>query len=493
MGRKSLKNQARELLSRLKDADLQELLGEFTLGEPTNSYESVENILKKECPYCNSTNNIKRGKNNIGLTIFMCKDCGKRFNILSKTPLEKTPYSWTVWVNVLEMMLKNQSIENTTYHLISKKLVDKIDYLTVSAMENKLRNSFIKMPLPFMTGVVQCDEKHFKESQKGVKDPIDVLDYSGTSRRRGRKRYEASKYGTMGPEFSTVCCVLDGSGHSIAKVLTMGRMQLESFEDEIASHFKDITFLCSDMNPIYTQYASINKIPQYVQNSNYHDVMKKCSTKAKRIAAYEQDKLEYIVGAGIMHYDKMLNFKRTNKLTINGINGYHSELERYINRIAKGVSTKHLQSWVSFFNYRNNYRVDNGHSPNSYIDAELILIEILKLRNPITIDDIKFQKDLTKKNTKRYTQKFITRTVAARKKSNDKHLKFTEEDGVWVVDKRKSIALLPEYKRRILAKELGIRPFSPTAVCSSDLKKMLLTSPKLEEYLYILANGKTEI
>lgn len=278
----------------------------------------------------------------------------------------------------------------------------------------------------------------------------------------------------------------------MAKVITMGRMELETFEDEIAPHFKDITFLCSDMNPIYTQYASIHKIPQYVCNSEYHKIMKKCSTKVQKVTAYEQNKLDYIVGAGIMNYDKMVNFRNTNKLTINGVNSYHSELERYINRIAKGVSTKHLQAWVSFFNYRNNFRIDNGYSPTSYADAEIILIELLKLRNPIKIEDIKYQKDTTKKNSKRYTQKFITATVAARQKSNNPFIKFTEEDGVWIINKKKSLDLLPEYKRRMLAKELGIKPYSPTAINSKELKAKLLALPNLEDSLYILASGNPE-
>ena len=493
MGRKSKKQLAIELLEQLSKDDLQDVLGRFKLGSPSNSYESVENVIKHVCPRCLSEKTIKKGKNNVGLTIFLCKDCGRKFNLLSHTPLEKTKYDWNVWVSVLEQMLKNQSIEKTLAHLIDSRVISNINYSTVSIMEHKLRNSFIDMPLPDLKGVVQCDEKHFKESQKGFRDPVDVLDPDGIIRRKGRRRSVPSKYGTMGPEFSTICCALDSDGHSIAKVITMGRMELESFEDEIASHFKDVSFVCSDMNPIYTQYSSINKIPQYVCNSEYHTIMKKCTTKAQKVNAYENNKLDYIVGAGIMNYDKMVNFRNTNKLTINGINGYHAELERYINRIAKGVSTKHLQAWVSFFNYRNNFRIDNGRAPVSYIDAERILIDILKRRNPIKVGDVKYQKDLTKKNSKRYTQKFITATVAARKKSNDPYLKFTEEDGIWVVDKRKSLALLPEYKRRLLAKELGIRPFSPTSISSADLKKKLLAFPNLEESLYILANGSPEV
>ncbi len=338
-------------------------------------------------------------------------------------------------------------------------------------MCNKLRNSFNYMPLPTLSGIVQCDEKHFHESQKGVKSPIDVLDTTRTTHRKGRERTTASKYGTMGPEFATVCCAIDGTGHSIAKVVTMGRMDLYDFEKNIAPYLKDIAFLCSDMNPIYTQYASIHKIAQYVQNSSCHKIIEKCKSAKARQTAYEQNKLDYVVGAGIMSYDKMCKFRDANKLTINGVNGYHSGLERYINRIAKGVSTKHLQAWVSFYNYRNNFRIDHGYNPTVYPDAEAIMIEILKLKIPITIEDIKYQKDTTKLQEPKYTKKFIARTVNARIKSNNPYIKFTEEDGIWVVDKRTSINLLPEYKRRELAKALKIKPFSPIAVSSSDLKK----------------------
>ncbi len=476
------------MLKQLNADDLREVLEAFDLGSPKNSYENVESLLNKECPYCHSAEHIRKGKNNLGLTIFKCKHCGKKFNILSQTPLEKTPYSWNIWVTILEKMLTNQSILTTRKYLIDNELVDRIDKLTVSAMMNKLRFSFEYMPLPTLNGVVQCDEKHFKESQKGVKDPIDVLDPERIKRRTGKRRAVASEYGTMGPEFATVCCAVDSSRHSVAKVVTMGQMSLEDFEDNIAIHFGNVSFLCSDMNTVYTQYASIHKTAQYVCNSDYHKMIAKCDTPAKLQAAYEQDKLDYVVGVGVMSYDKMVKFRDSNGLTINGVNAYHSGLERHINSFARGVSTNHLQSWVSFYNYINNFRVDYGYKPSTYSDAEIILIEILKLRIPITVADVKNKKDTTKIKTKRYTKQFIAKTVAARNKSNNPYIKFSEEDGVWIINKRATIYALPEYKRRMLAKELKIKPFSPIAVSSADIKKQLLAHPKIEEALYALAN-----
>ena len=44
----------------------------------------------------------------------------------------------------------------------------------------------------------------------------------------------------------------------------------------------------------------------------------------------------------------------------------------------------------------------------------------------------------------------------------------------------------------MLAKEMKIKPFSPTAISLPDLKKKLLADKTLEEHLYILATGKAE-
>lgn len=85
------------------------------------------------------------------------------------------------------------------------------------------------------------------------------------------------------------------------------------------------------------------------------------------------------------------------------------------------------------------------------------------------------------------------RIRADAQKSNNPLIKFTEEDGIWMVNKRKSLELLPEYKRRMLAKEIGIKPYSSTAISSKDLKAKLLALPNLEDALYVLANGDPKI
>ena len=60
-------------------------------------------------------------------------------------------------------------------------------------------------------------------------------------------------------------------------------------------------------------------------------------------------------------------------------------------------------------------------------------------------------------------------------------IKFTEEDGVWLVIKKKSLELLPEYKRRMLAKKLGVNPYSANSIGAKDLKARLLVILNLED------------
>ena len=122
--------------------------------------------------------------------------------------------------------------------------------------------------------------------------------------------------------------------------------------------------------------------------------------------------------------------------------------------------------------------------PTSYSDAEKILIEMIKLRKDFDIDDIKTMKDLTRKVPARYTKKLITWTVNARAKSNNPAALLSADEGVASLNPKVFVDALPEYKRRLLAKSIGIKPFSPVAVSSKELKKKLLAHPDLMDGIY---------
>ena len=76
----------------------------------------------------------------------------------------------------------------------------------------------------------------------------------------------------------------------------------------------------------------------------YFKNKKKCNTQVKINTAYIHDKLDYIVGMGQLSYKELQKIKKEKGLNISKVNAYCNELEFLINRVARGVSTKHLQS-----------------------------------------------------------------------------------------------------------------------------------------------------
>lgn len=142
------------------------------------------------------------------------------------------------------------------------------------------------------------------------------------------------------------------------------------------------------------------------------------------------------------------------------------------------------------YNYINNFKTLNNRYPLSYKDAENTLIEMIKIRKDINVDDIKTMKDLTKKVPSRYTKKLITWTVNARIKSNNPYAMLSSEQGSGSLNLKQFVDALPEYKRRILAKNLKIKPYSPIAVSSKELKKKLLSHPNLENAVFKMIGSR---
>ena len=64
------------------------------------------------CPYCGSENIFKRGKRG-DIQRFQCKDCGKNFTLFTGTILEKTRFSWPVWVGILWATINSLSLKDT--------------------------------------------------------------------------------------------------------------------------------------------------------------------------------------------------------------------------------------------------------------------------------------------------------------------------------------------------------------------------------------------
>lgn len=120
------------------------------------------------CAHCDSSNIIKRGKNNTReyCQRYECKDCNKRFDDLTNTVFSGHHEPLKVWIIFLYFMGLNLSTAQ-----ISKELsLNKDDAYYMSDI---LRSGVVeKKPDPELEEEVECDEVYVVAGHKGKPDAV---------------------------------------------------------------------------------------------------------------------------------------------------------------------------------------------------------------------------------------------------------------------------------------------------------------------------------
>lgn len=79
-----------------------------------HDFKSFESLLKKdkkiECPKCHSSDISKNGKDRNGTQRFICKSCGKNFNISAGTLFFSSKINIKAWYAFLECILNGTSV-----------------------------------------------------------------------------------------------------------------------------------------------------------------------------------------------------------------------------------------------------------------------------------------------------------------------------------------------------------------------------------------------
>lgn len=182
-----------------------------------------------------------------------CPECSHRFSSFSGTLLEKTNYSWDIWVEVIASMLSGTSIEKTVQIIRDDHHCPIIDKDTIHRMRLKVMAAASRIKPPVLTGIVQIDDMFVRESQKASRKLENTLPTDIQPRREPRYGEQPSIIGVRSPEFATITCMTDGSGHCACGVLGMGVISPEVLYDFIAAYTGDISFFCSDADATYAQ------------------------------------------------------------------------------------------------------------------------------------------------------------------------------------------------------------------------------------------------
>ena len=436
----------------------------------------LENHKLKTCPHCGSEEFIRYGKEAGGLVCFKCKKCGRKFNVLTGTFLEKAHWSWELWVHVLQMTLNGISLENMVGALQKDYGCTGIDIKTVWQWRLKLLHALASMPEPTLTGVIQVDETYVRECQKGSKHLVSYL--GNGSFRIPRYGYRPSLLGTMGPEFCTVVTAVDDRGYCICKVLGMGKITEQLFFDYFDEHIESPDYICSDSFSLYSRYCEKKGYKHYVRPSRYNKTLDDngyhtalpfsgplTEDEAKENhkilkALYSQRLIDYIED-DYCDYDQFNAVKKAAHLSLGRVNELHSDIKNYLYKKKTNVSSKYLQDYVSAFAYVRNWRVAHGHYPSSYTDAMEIFLELLCHRgNHYTKNTIRASKLVLPKPTGRFVAMLKKQTDSIRKEICVPVFKLDVEDGLCSFDRRAFLNALPRSALHKICHENGIRGYS---------------------------------
>lgn len=223
-----------ELLSLVKELP-EEYLNEALerIKEIKERADSAENTSDTTCVRCGSALVVRNGHKH-RKQAYLCRNCGKSFVSTTKSAIQNSECSETVWKQVVRDTVEGVSIDKTAENLgLHHETVFNMRHKILYAIEQTL----IAEPVG-MTGVCEADETYVLESQKGTKIPDD---YHRGARKHGAK---ASKRG-ISDEYICVCASVTGMGENLAVAVNRaspsGEEILEVFGEKVN---KDTVLLC---------------------------------------------------------------------------------------------------------------------------------------------------------------------------------------------------------------------------------------------------------
>ena len=260
------------------------------------------------CPFCGSVKIIKNGHDKNKVQIYSCKDCFRKFNSCSNTPLAHTKLTYDQILIFFECMNDKLSIRKTAARMQCNKItVFLLRHKVLECISTIRKNTKLE-------GKTEADEVYKSINLKGTK--LEKMP------RKSKKR--SSKGGSKrGISNHQVCIAsaIDEIDNFFMEIVGTGPITSEQVTNVFKDKAKNINCLITDCKSSYEKFAHDNNI-----------------------------KLEQI---------KSGTYINTNGDNLGNINSLHSELATFLSHF-KGVSTKHLQHYLDWFCFQKiiNYTVE---------------------------------------------------------------------------------------------------------------------------------------
>jgi transposase-like protein len=261
--------------------------------------ELADSSHRKECPYCNSANVYKRGKQN-DVQMYQCKECNKWYSATTGTPL------WDIkkkekWQHYLQCMQQGMSIKKTAKEV-------GISIQTSFTWRHKILSVLNEQVPEKLGAVVECDEMELALSNKGERN----------LKRKPRKRGSDFKRNDGGKRNVTtvqVVTAVDRDGSKYLRAVKSKRLTGKQIKTAIGKKMDKGATLITDEHPSYKKF-----------------IKTKAGIKHKTVNAKDH----------VNPLDKTIHLQK--------VNNTHKQLRDFLTRF-NGVSSKYLQNYLNWYAY----------------------------------------------------------------------------------------------------------------------------------------------
>jgi transposase-like protein len=281
--------------------------------------EVLQDRGKKPCPFCESKQVYKRGKqNNVQMYQCQSKDCKKWYSETTGTPL------WDIklkskWQGYLRCMEQGMTLKATAKEL-------KISIQTSFDWRHKILCSLTTFVPQRLSGIVESDEFEIALSNKGQRN----------LERKPRKRGTDFKRNNQ-EEITVVQVVtaIERGGQTYLKAVESKRLTTQEITQAFDGKLQEGTLLITDSHKSYKSFAKENP-----------------ELKHKTFIAKD-------------HVNK-----EDKKIHVQTVNNKHKKLKQFLDPF-NGVSSKYLQNYLNWFAYAQKLR-ESKHTLKQWIIAGMI-------------------------------------------------------------------------------------------------------------------------
>lgn len=247
--------QMRELRRRLRELDARtELLARI---------DARAQALER-CVHCGATAPQRWGETRTGLQRLRCRGCRRTFSAASGTALARVRHPEKVQLMLADMLSRTPS----SCRALAVRLG--VDKMTVWRWRQRILAALIGVGATLLHGIVEADEKFFRESRKGSREWVNHERNPALFPRPDRPRWrDYRRLGLLRPAGVSrwqipVLTLTDRGGARRADMLPDRRAQ--SLVALLDRHVGQDAVLCSDGDGAYDLFARARALPHYRLN-----------------------------------------------------------------------------------------------------------------------------------------------------------------------------------------------------------------------------------